>query len=372
MEGQFTPEFLVSEAEWIKDTLCVHPLHRRPNEDLYLLADRTGRRTPLQPSQRRNAFGLIQFYEEHLQRHHQWDWADIPLEVLRAFDDGLIPRGQYQAVLVDEAQDFAPSWFEVIKRLVDPATNSLFLAADAAQRIYRKFSWKDLGFDVAGRSRILRINYRTTREIFTAAYEVVRSDPTLVRQLEREGEPLADAEAPTEHMRTGEKPVLRTFPDLAAEAAWIADRIAFLQSKGVRPADIAALTPRPATVARIATLLRDRNVPVVALREDDDTYLHQNAVTIGTIRASKGLEFRTVFACQLQSLFGTLPASPPARPVESSATWQRPAGAEEDGFDVRRLLYVAMTRARDRVYLSSQGNPAQLAELLAPIRPLCV
>jgi superfamily I DNA/RNA helicase len=371
MEGQFTPAFLASEADWIKDTMCVDPLHRRPNEDLYLLADRTGRRTPLQHAQRRNAFALIQFYEEHLQRHHQWDWADIPLEVLRALDDGLIPAGQYQAVLVDEAQDFAPSWFEVIKRMVDPATYVLFLAADAAQRIYRKFSWKDLGFDVVGRSRVLRVNYRTTREIFTAAYEVVRSDPALLRQLEREGEPLADAEAPTEHMRSGEKPVLRSFSDITAEAAWIAERIAFLRSKGGRASDVAVLVPRTATVTRLATLLRERGVPVMALREDDDTYLRQDAVTIGTIRASKGLEFRTVFACQLQSLFGAAGTAVAHPTYETSATWQRPAGIEDDGSDVRRLLYVGMTRARDRVYLSFQGNPAPLAELLAPIRPLC-
>ena len=44
--------------------------------------------------------------------------------------------------------------------------NGLFFAGDLGQRIFQPpFSWKSLGVDVRGRSRTLRINYRTSHQI---------------------------------------------------------------------------------------------------------------------------------------------------------------------------------------------------------------
>src|SRR5690606_10467954 len=57
--------------------------------------------------------------------------------VLRAVDRGQIPTGQYEAVLIDEAHDFEPEWFELAVKMVDPTTRSLMIVYDDMQAIYK-------------------------------------------------------------------------------------------------------------------------------------------------------------------------------------------------------------------------------------------
>jgi hypothetical protein len=91
--------------------------------------------------------------------------------VIRAVDRSQIPSGQYLAVLIDEGHDFQPEWFKLIVQMVDPSTNSLLVLYDSAQSIYEKagksrsFSFKSLGIQAQGRTTILKINYRNTRQI---------------------------------------------------------------------------------------------------------------------------------------------------------------------------------------------------------------
>ncbi len=86
----------------------------------------------------------------------------------------MIPSGQYLAALVDEGHDFAPEWLKLVTQMVDPTTNSLLLLYDDAQSIYDKrsgkpFSFKSVGVQAQGRTTILRINYRNTRQILQTA-----------------------------------------------------------------------------------------------------------------------------------------------------------------------------------------------------------
>ena len=54
--------------------------------------------------------------------------------------------------------------------LVGNKPNGLFFAGDLGQRIFQQpFSWRDLGVEVRGRSRTLRINYRTSHQIRSQA-----------------------------------------------------------------------------------------------------------------------------------------------------------------------------------------------------------
>ncbi|WP_420824237.1 UvrD-helicase domain-containing protein [Variovorax gossypii] len=90
--------------------------------------------------------------------------------VINGVDRKMIPSGQYLAVLIDEGHDFAPEWLKLVTQMVDPATNSLLLLYDDAHSIYDKrsgkpFSFKSVGVQAQGRTTILRINYRNTRQI---------------------------------------------------------------------------------------------------------------------------------------------------------------------------------------------------------------
>jgi hypothetical protein len=94
--------------------------------------------------------------------------------VIRGVDRGQIPAGQYQAVLIDEGHDFEAEWLKLAAQMVDPATNSLLLLYDDAQSIYQRrraqqFSFKSVGIQAQGRTTVLKINYRNTKQILQTA-----------------------------------------------------------------------------------------------------------------------------------------------------------------------------------------------------------
>ncbi|WP_179139468.1 AAA family ATPase, partial [Azospirillum brasilense] len=102
-------------------------------------------------------------------------FADMVDRVVRGVDMGRIPSGQYAAVLIDEGHDFEPEWLRLVSRMVDPATNNLLLLYDDAQSIYararqKQFSFRSVGIQAQGRTSILKINYRNTRQILQTAH----------------------------------------------------------------------------------------------------------------------------------------------------------------------------------------------------------
>ena len=75
----------------------------------------------------------------------------------------------------------------------------------------------------------------------------------------------------------------------------------------------------------------------ITLYSDTDEMDDGNYVTLATIHAAKGLEFPTVFICGLEE--GIMPSS-------------RSEQDGRDGEEERRLMYVAITRAKNRLYLT--------------------
>jgi hypothetical protein len=72
----------------------------------------------------------------------------------------------YDFAVVDEAQDIGIAELRFFAALGADRPNALFFAGDLGQRIFQQpFSWKSLGVDIRGRSRTLRVNYRTSHQI---------------------------------------------------------------------------------------------------------------------------------------------------------------------------------------------------------------
>jgi superfamily I DNA/RNA helicase len=94
---------------------------------------------------------------------------------------------KYQAILIDEAQDFYDEWFQMLLEILDPKTESLFFVYDNTQSVYghphrrqSDWTWKNLGIDIAGgRSSIFDLNYRNAPEILEVAWKFIK--PTLDR-----------------------------------------------------------------------------------------------------------------------------------------------------------------------------------------------
>lgn len=72
----------------------------------------------------------------------------------------------YDHVIVDEAQDLGVAQLRLLAALASDRPNGLFFTGDLGQRIFRQpFFWKTLGVDARGRSKTLKVNYRTSHQI---------------------------------------------------------------------------------------------------------------------------------------------------------------------------------------------------------------
>src|SRR5262249_30078769 len=108
-----SPELLQDEIDWVKDRLIT-------SEQGYLEADRSGRGFGLNETMRARMFAAIRAYQAELHSRGLADYGDVPRRLWRVLVEGDARLPVYDFVLVDEAQFFAPIWFELIKRILNP------------------------------------------------------------------------------------------------------------------------------------------------------------------------------------------------------------------------------------------------------------
>lgn len=141
---------------------------------------------------------------------HQWSSHKLKYDYNNDKDDDLRKqvidlardsKVKYQAVLVDEAQDFYDEWFQALLEIVDNQTKSLFFVYDNTQSVYgqshrRKsgWSWAKLGIDVVGRAQIFDLNYRNSPEILELAWKFIQPalDKAGIRFDKKENSPTID------------------------------------------------------------------------------------------------------------------------------------------------------------------------------------
>lgn len=335
-------DLISQEIKWMKDVGV------REREQ-YLAMARTGRGRALRREDREKVYAVYEAYQKKLLERRQFDWDDVAGLTVLALDDGAAAMHQYDAILVDEAHDFAPVWFDVLRRLLRPQTGTLFLAADGTQRIYRNYSWREMGLDVVGRSRVLRVPYRNTYEITQAAQQLLADRPSLREALRLEEDDYIAAEVDERQMRRGPRPTIASFNKESALYTWLGNQIDALLHEGFQPNEIAILALSNEAIRATTEGLRAKGLPVGTLKESQRP---DQAIAAGTIHSAKGMEFRAVFVIRLDELF------------KHRGQRQPPEDQRRLEADHLRLLYVAMTRGRDRLALQyNYPLPDQLKPL---------
>jgi hypothetical protein len=271
--------------------------------------------------------------------------------VEKAVERGQIPRAQYGAVLIDEAHDFEAAWLRLVAQMVDPETSSLLVLYDDAQNLYgaarrRKFSFAEVGIQARGRTTILRLNYRNTAEVLGVAYEFAR-EVLSPEEAEEDGIPVLSPESAGRH---GELPSLVTLPSLEAEADYFVATARKLHAGGMAWGDMAVLYRNRFIAERFSERLDKAGIPRDWPGEGKRRKFRpdRDSVKLLTMHASKGLEFPLVVIPGL----GYMPH------------------AKEDPGAEARLLYVAMTRAIDRLVLTGHRGSAfveRLGEAIARV-----
>lgn len=217
-------------------------------------------------------------------------YAGLVDHVIRAVERSQIPGGQYQAVLIDEGHDFAPEWLKLVTQMVDPATNSLLVLYDDAQSIYerarsKQFSFKSVGIQAQGRTTILKINYRNTRQILHTA-SLVAADLLTADDQDDDGIPLVK---PISCGRDGEAPVILKLHTLRDEAEKIAEIFSDAHSQGHACSDLAILCRHHSVMDECASALFRRKLQHQARRRSGDYQPEVDKIAVMTLHASKGL-----------------------------------------------------------------------------------
>jgi hypothetical protein len=255
---------------------------------------------------------------------------DMVDRVIRAVERSQIPGGQYQAVMIDEGHDFAPEWLKLVTQMVDPTTNSLLVLYDDAQSIYerarsKQFSFKSVGIQAQGRTTILKINYRNTRQILHTA-SLVAADLLTADDKDDDGIPLLK---PVSCGREGQAPVIIQLPTLRDEAFAIADHLANAHKEGFAWGDMAVLCADYDTLYLMGRTFTQRKLPHRLRERSGDFNPAANAIQVMTMKVSKGLEFPLVALPGV----GHMPAP------------------GEDEKEAARVFYVAATRAMQRLLI---------------------
>ena len=264
--------------------------------------------------------GADSFFEQMVER------------VIDGVDRGRIPRFQYGAVLVDEGHDFEPDWYKLIVQMIDPATNSLLVLYDDAQNIYgqadrRKVSWKSLGVQAQGRTTTLKLNYRNTLEILAVARGFAH-ELLAARADDDDGVPLI---APESAGRRGAVPELIRVETAPAQLTVLIAQLRDEHAHGRPWSDMAVIFRNQWEGEKLHEALEREGIPsrLAEGRGKGALFAVGDTVKLVTMHSSKGLEFPFVIIPGLGSL-----------PKEG-----------KDEAEEARLLYVAMTRATERLVL---------------------
>ena len=348
-EGLRSADFLESEYELIVLPQRVTTLKQ------YLRVRRPGRGVALDRSKRAGVWKAMERYRDRSADLGVTSF-DEQLALAAAWLDQEATLGTprpFRHVLVDEAQDLTPAHLQLLRALVEPGPDDLFLAEDSHQRIYgKKITLSHYGIQVRGRSRRLTRNYRTTRQNLDVAFGIL--DPGTYEDMEGQAE---------EHHyvspRSGPEPLLLHATDRADELSKAAELLTVWLEQDRDSEDSAPET--------IAILVRDRyqrDAVVnglaqhgVEVRAVDREAAGRGRPVVMTMHRAKGLEFRKVL------LFDVSKNAIP-RPLRD----QQYSDADSDDALLRErsLLYVAATRARDQLAISWSGEASPLITALAP------
>lgn len=331
--GKIPSSFLISEWESIIDPWGIR------SWDEYEKASRAGRGKSLQSKQKASVWEVFDDVITSLNAEQVVTHNQLLQEAVTLVEDN--NNKPFDHIVADEAQDFSPTALRLLRAMVDNGPNDLFMCRDAGQSIYgSQFSLKDVGIDVVGRSRRLRRNYRTTRQIQAFAEKLLPNEMT-------------DGEGDTERREavsilSGPEPVVELCAIPNEEIEFVANHLKHLLSNGAQPNEMAIFARAAILKERAEAALSKCDLPWHYLKEG--LLPSMNRVSLSTMHRARGLEFRivVVMGCDLELL-------PHARVLENQFDdIDRENIIEKD----KHAFYVACTRARENLLVTCSGQPS--------------
>jgi mRNA-degrading endonuclease RelE of RelBE toxin-antitoxin system len=329
VEGlKFSLRFLMTEwgqvvDEWQLDTW-----------EAYRDVMRLGRKTRLTEQQRAALWRVFSHARLQLKTRGLVTYPEIFSRLAARFAGGV--PSPFDFVMIDEAQDVGVAQLRFLAALAAARPNGLFFAGDLGQRIFQQpFSWRALGVDIRGRSRILRVNYRTSHQIRRQADRLLGPELSDI-----DGN--AEERGGTVSVFNGPKPTIRVLGsadgEIAAVGTWLAER----RAEGVLPHEVGIFVRSDRELERAYAAAQLAGLAFRSLDEGAETIMGK--ASVGTMHLAKGLEFRAVVAMACDD--EVIPLQERIEMVADDADLEEVYNTE------RHLLYVACTRARDHLLVT--------------------
>ena len=323
------PEFTVSEFERVVDTRGL------TTWESYRDAVRRGVLRRLSEERRLALWNVFALIRGEL-RKNGWMTANEMFCELAGYYRANPERPRtYTHIVVDESQDLCEAELAFLAAYAQ-GPGCLFFAGDIGQRIVRySFPWKPFGIDLRGKSKVLKVNYRTTRQIRSMA------DRLMAEKIE-DADEIVQVRKGTVSLLSGPNPEFRQFDTPEAEIEGVAKWLDKLH-------DEQGVEPRAIAVFFRSEKERQRALAAVAKSEYAAS---ASMLKVCSMLDAKGLEYQAVvvMACDAD----VIPS--PERLAEADII----AGLQEIYDTERNLLYVACTRARDYLLITSSGIPSEL------------
>ena len=335
---KFSMQFLVTEWDQVVDAWQLH------SWELYRDVARLGRKTRLPEAQRAVLWSIFESVRSGLMAQKLTTHAGMFTALASAL--AVTKKPVFEFAVIDEAQDISVAHLRFLAALGAARPDALFFAGDLGQRIFQQpFSWKALGVDIRGRSRTLRINYRTSHQIRQQADRLLGPQATDV-----DGN--SETRSDTVSVFNGPPPMIRVrgseSDEIKAVGTWLAEH----SKAGVLPQEIGVFVRSAAQVARARAAVKEAGLIFKVLDEHVETTTGH--VSIGTMHLAKGLEFRAVvvMACDDE----VVPLQARIETVGDDADLQEVYDTE------RHLLYVACTRARDHLLVTGVAPASEFLD----------
>jgi len=336
--NRFSLHFLMTEWEQVVDGWQLDTW------EAYRDVSRLGRKTRLKEPQRALLWSIFEDVRSRLRSKGAITYSGMFNRLASHFEGSA--RSPFDFVVVDEAQDVSIAQLRFLAALGAGRPNKLFFAGDLGQRIFqRPFSWNALGVDVRGRSTTLRINYRTSLQIRIQADRLLGPDVSDV-----DGN-VEDRRA-TVSLFNGPLPTIKILASIAEETKAVGEWLKARTSEGVQPHELAVFVRSVAELERATAAAGHARLSLKVLDENVETV--SGKISVGTMHLAKGLEFRAVavMACDDE----VIPLQVRLETVADDADLEDVYNTE------RQLLYVACTRARDHLLVTSTAPASEFLD----------
>jgi len=328
--GDWTEAFIKSEWEHVIQANGIR------EKSAYLRIPRVGRGKRLSRPKRAEIWDIFEEYIHNISSVDKIEWIDLIRETRKYIEQNNYAF-PYKSIVVDETQDFHPEELKLIRAIIPGQENDIFLVGDAHQRIYgQPVVLSRCGINIRGRSKKLKINYRTTEEIRNLATSILFDVPID----DMDGQ--FDESLGYKSLLHGPAPQIIQFKTLDEEIDYLQSAILKLV-EDVEPSTICIVARTHSQINNYFHNLDSLSIKFISLEEEKG---NQGAIRFGTMHRVKGLEFHHMFIVGVNN--GVVPLE------------FEEVDLMDENYYIREkcLLHVAATRARDSLTITSYGTPS--------------